>query len=271
MKTLVGLTTGLLVAGLLASPHQAVSQDSMEALGPAPSEAPRADRDFFFQRPYFTISLRGGAFMPRARGQFYDSTFERFTVDRGDLNTFTGGADLGLWVGNHVEVFGSIDLASVTQDSEYRDWVEESELGEEPITQTTRILYGPAVSVGLKGFPLGRGERISQFIWVPADWSPYLSAGVGALGYEVEQWGDWVVESGADTGLIFNDEFNHDDLTVMSFVGAGLEVTLRPRLGFVIDTRYIMGEDRLRGDYREFDRPLDLSGLRVTAGLSFRL
>ncbi len=270
-KMMAGLTTGLIVAGLLGVPLQAEAQSSLESPGSPSGETAGADRDFFFQRPHFSVSLRGGAFMPRAEGQFYDSTFERFTMDRGDLNTFTGGADLGIWMGNHVEVFGSVDMASVTQDSEYRDWVEETDLGELPITQTTRLRYGPSVSLGVKGFPLGRGEQISQFIWVPADWSPYLSAGVGAIGYQVEQWGDWVVESGEDIGLIFSDEFNHEDVTFMSFIGGGLEVTLRPRLGFILDTRYILGEDRMRGDYREFDRPLDLSGLRVTAGLSFRL
>lgn len=245
---------------------------SAETAPPAADQTRPAEPDFFFGRPHFTVTLRGGAFLPRARGQFYEEyAFERFTLDRGDLTSFTGGMDLGIWAGERIEIFGSLDLASVTRDSEYRDWEEITDAGPLPIRQTTRLRTGPILSLGAKVYPLPRGEQLGQFIWVPSNVAPYLSGGIGGMGYEVEQWGDWVVEVGENMGDIFTDEFSHADATFITFIGAGTDISLRRSLSLNLDARYISGEDRLTGDFGEFDRPLDLSGLRLTAGLSYRL
>ncbi|GEM_PF-276324 len=248
-------------------------------LTPEPDPAPQPgfqaraqDPDFQFRRPLISLSLRGGAFLPRAQGQFYDFIFRELTLDAGDLRSFTGGAELGFWVGEFAEVFASLDLTGVTRDVEWRDWDEEINGTFIPITQTVRLRNGPAVSVGLKGYPLGRGEQLSRFIWTPSPVAPFVSGGVGIMGYEVEQWGDWVVTQPGDPnfGSIFTDEFSYSDQTLLSFLGAGADVSLGPRLGVTLEGRYIWSEDRLGGDFVSFDRPLDLSGLRLTAGLSYR-
>lgn len=297
-RTLNGLAALVLLAlptsmaasqSLTATPFSEVSQGVTEAQPAGESgsvasgqstpatrrgatQRPSAEPDYFFGRPHFTVTLRGGAFLPRARGQFYqDYAFDRFTLDRGDLTSFTGGVELGLWVGEQVEIFGSLDLAAVTRDSEYRDWEEPTPTGPIPITQTTHLRTGPTLGLGAKVYPLGRGDQLSQLIWIPARASPYLAAGIGGMGYEVEQWGDWVVEVGDNVGDIFTDEFSHADITFITFLGAGMDLSLRRSLSLTLDARYIRGEDRMTGDFRDFDRPLDLSGLRLTAGLSYRL
>lgn len=275
-----------LAMGLLVLPSVLAAEIPQEAQSPTPQEAQSHedarsealadatgsdDPDFFFGRPFWSVNLRAGAFLPRASGQFYDFAFERFTLDRGDFRSFTGGADLGLWVNDHLELVVSADVASSTQRSEYRDWWEETPQGDSlGIGQSTRLTYGPALSVGAKVYPMARGEHLSRFVWVPNQVAPYLSAGLGVMGYELEQWGDWVVETGPDEGLIFTEEFQTSDANFITFLGAGLDYMLRPRIALNLDARYTWGEDKMGGDFSDFDRPLDLSGLRLTAGLSYR-
>lgn len=266
----------LVAVGLFWGPsaEPTSSREARVEVGPETHAQARAqDPDFRFQRPAISLSLRGGAFLPRAQGQFYDFIFEELTLNAGDLRSFSGGAELGFWIGEFAELFASLDLTGVTRDVEWRDWDEEINGTLVPITQTVRLRNGPAISLGIKGYPLGRGEQLGQFIWTPSAVAPFISGGVGLMGYELEQWGDWVVTAPGDPdfGRIFNDEFSHNDLTFLSFLGAGADLSLGPRLGLSLEGRYIWSEDRLGGDFLSFDRPLDLSGLRLTAGLSYRL
>jgi|GEM_PF-504401 len=274
-----GLTLALAFVALplvlVAQPPQEGQMQSQWEVATAEAgpgdEAGPDDPDFFFGRPFWTVSLRAGAYLPRASGQFYDFAFERFTLNRGDFRSFAGGADVGLWVNDHLELQASVDVASSTQRSEYLDWWEETPQGDSlGIEQSTRLTYGPAVTVGARVFPTGRGEHLSRFVWVPNQVAPYLSAGVGVMGYELEQWGDWVVETGPDEGLIFTEEFDTSDANVVTYLGAGVDYMLRPRIALNLDARYTWGEDKMGGDFSDFDRPLDLSGLRLTAGLSYR-
>lgn len=266
------LTAGVLMAPATETTPPGVSADEARSGAESHLQVRAREPDFHFGRPLVSVSLRGGAFLPRAQGQFYDFVFRELTLDSGDLRSFTGGAELGFWLGDFLELFGSMDLTGVTRDVEWRDWDEEINGTFVPITQTVRLRSGPAVSVGFKGFPLGRGEQLSQFIWAPSPVAPFLSGGVGFVWYELEQWGDWVVTSPGDPnfGSIFTDDFSYSNQSLMTFVGAGADVALRGRLGLTLEGRYIWAEDRLGGDFRSFDRPLDLSGLRLTAGLSYR-
>jgi len=248
--------------------HAPTSPHGIDARSHAPP--PGQSPDFFFSRPSVSIVVRAGGFLPRAEGQFFDFAFDRFTLDRSDFRSFNGGVDLGVWVSDRFEIFGSLDLASTTQRSEYRDWVEETDQGELPIQQSTQLRQGPAVTAGLKFYPTARGESVSQFIWIPDRVSPYLSGGLGGTGWKVEQAGDWVVEEGANAGAIFTDRFVSDGFSFISFLGAGVDITLRPRMALNLDSRVVMGRGDMDQDFIQFTRPLDLSGLRVSAGLSFR-
>jgi hypothetical protein len=254
---------GFLAAFLMPAP----GASDLGAQSPSPQ---MGDRDFFLGQPTWTVTLRGGAFVPRAQSQFYDFIFERFTVDRGDLLSATGGVELGVWLGNHFEATGGLDLAAVTRRTEYIDWVEETDQGFIPIEQATRFRYGPILSFGVKAYPLGRGQGFGQFAWVPNRVSPFVSAGIGASWWALEQWGDWVVEEGENEGMIFTDTFESRGTSRITSLGAGVEISVRPRVAITLDTRYLWGDGDLSGDFASFVRPLDLSGVRATAGLSFR-
>jgi hypothetical protein len=234
------------------------------------------DPDFFFQRPVWTLTIRGGGFFPRAQGQFFDFAVEEFTLSRGDFRGFSGGGDVGVWLTDRLEIMGSVDVASVTRQSHYPTdvWVEVTPQGDElPIRQTTRLRQGPTVTAGLKFYPTARGEQLSQFMWVPSQVAPYLSGGVGGVAWNVELWGDFVDESdvGEDgTFGIITSDFTSDGFSFASFLGAGVDITLTPRMSLTLDSRYLWSEGQMDQDFSEFTRPLDLSGLRLSAGLSFR-
>jgi hypothetical protein len=243
-------------------------QGSLDSTSPVVQPAERAD--FSFGRPSVTLTLRGGAFAPRAQGQFFDFAFDNFTLDRGDLRGLAFGADVGVWVGDHLEVMASMDMAGVTRRTEDRNYLEPTPQGDLPIFQSTRLRYGPAVTAGVRVFPIGRGDEVSRFIWIPTRVSPFLSAGIGGSGWRLEQEGDFVDDTSEEDPFIFTDHFSSDGISFISFVGGGLEMTLSPRLALVLDSRYVFGEGQMDQDFIRFAQPLDLSGLRLTAGLSFR-
>jgi hypothetical protein len=245
-------------------------QGTLDSASPGPVVESAERADFSFGRPSVTLTLRGGAFAPRAQGQFFEFAFDEFTLARGDLRGLAFGADLGVWVGDHVEVMASLDMAGVTRRTESRDYVEPTPQGDVPIFQSTRLRYGPAITAGVRVFPIGRGEELSRFVWIPDRVSPFLSAGLGGTGWRLEQEGDFVDDSSEEDPFIFTDQFSSDGIAFTSFVGGGLEMTLTPRLALVLDSRYVFGEGQMDRDFIQFAQPLDLSGLRLTAGLSFR-
>jgi hypothetical protein len=91
---------------------------------------------------------------------------------------------------------------------------------------------------------------------------------VGYMGYSVRQWGDFVYED--DDGLwIQSDDLNADGGSGLFYASAGADVTLRRNLALTLEGRYQWSEDEL-GQSFALGAPLDLSGLRLTAGLSVR-
>lgn len=275
---MIHLLRGFTALGLLAAvsvstaPAAGALQaaDGSAAIGAARAVPVPTNPDFFLGRPSWSVSARGGAFFPRADGQFYDFIFERFTVEPEDLTGFTGGLELGVWLGNHLELVAALDGAGVTRQTEYLYWEEDTGGSFLAIEQATRFRYGPTLGFGLKAYPLGRGESVGQFAWLPRRVSPFAVGTVGVAWWSLEQWGDWVVEEGPNTGDIFTDRFETRGTSRIVALGGGVDITLRPRVALTLDSRYLWGEGDLRGDFREFVQPLDLSGLRVTAGLSFR-
>lgn len=249
----------LLLATAFAGPVQAAEPDPASP-----------DPDFLFGAPRFSVSLLGGVFLPRAQGQFYDVTFQRFTLDRDDFVSFTGAVEVDVRLTDRVAWILSLEGSGTTQESQYRDWEEDTDFGPIPIRQSTRLVRGPSASTGLKIYPLGQGESLSQFVWVPSQVVPYASAGVGGSAYLLEQWGDWVLEVGPDEGSIVTEQYSSRGAALVAHGAVGVDITLQPRLAFTLESRYLWSRAELRDDYDENWEPIDLSGLRLSAGISYR-
>ncbi len=234
---------------------------------PSPAAGPTApaSRDFLFRRPAVSLGVKGGLFQWRAQGQLYDFTVDRFTAERSDFRGGDLGIELGLWPTDRWGLTIGIDGSSTTLHTEDRDW---EEADGTPIFQSTRVQQGPALMVGLRGYLLPRGEQLSRFAWVPSRAAPFLAAGAGYTSYAFEQEGDFVEES-PEGALIFAERFESQGSSWVTWVGGGTDVTLTPRLALTLEGRYQWGDDELSGDFRRFE-PIDLSGLRLTAGLSVR-
>ena len=236
-----------------------------------------ADPDFLFEPPKFSIGVRGGMFFHGANSDLFDFTEERFTIDRCknlsvDTCSFRGisfGVEGAVWLGSRAEVTLGLDGSRVTLNSEYRDFVEDDGTSEGlPIRQTTQLTEGVALSVGARWYFFDRGERLGQFIWIPRRWNAFVSGGGGLTGYELSLAGDFVDES---DGAISTAQFISDGYTFFPFLGAGLEYAISDHTAFMLEGRYLWGNDKLGTDFQsDFLDPLDLSGARLTAGFYYR-
>jgi hypothetical protein len=266
MVFVLALSSPAMAQGIGDGPESgALAASSAPAAAPTVEAAPPGSPDFLFRRPPFSVGVKGGLFQWRARGQLYDFTVDQFTADRSDFRGGDLGLEIGIWPTDRWGITLGVEGTSTTLNTEDRLW---EEADGTPIFQSTRVRQGPSVTVGARGFLLPRGESLSRFAWVPNRVAPFVSAGAGYTGYAFEQEGDFVEET--DEGaLIFAERFESQGSAPILWLGGGTEVSLSPRLALTLEGRYQWGEDDLGGDFRRFE-PIDLSGLRLSAGLAVR-
>ena len=207
-------------------------------------------------------------FFHRADSDLFTFTEDRFTVDRSDYRGVSFGGEISYWLGERWEVNAAVDGSRVTLDSEYRDLVEDD--GSEdglPIRQRTRLTEGPVFSVGGRWYVNDRGSRLGQFAWTPTPWNAFVGGGAAASSYALQLSGDFVNETDSS---ISTNEFRSTGTAFLPFVSAGAERSLSDRVAFVVEGRYFWGNEALSRDFADFVDPLDLSGLRVTAGIFLR-
>ena len=256
----------------ILGPVSLCAQDLPRAFG-----LPDPNPDFLFQQPRFSIGVRGGLFFHGASSDLFDFTEERFTIDRCDFLSvdtcaFRGvsfGAEGGVWLGPRAELTLGLDGSGVTLDSQYRDFVEEDGTAEgQPIRQSTQLTEKPALSIGVRWYLADRGEQLGQFVWLPRSWNAFVAGGAGVTGYELTLWGDFVNEVDS---LISPEKFTSSGHAFFPFLGAGFEYAFSNHAALVVEGRYLWGRDNLGRDFdQDFVEPLDLSGARLTLGLSYR-
>jgi hypothetical protein len=223
------------------------------------------DPDFLFRRPMVSIMARGGVLAYRADGtdDLFAFARERFTLDGSDFRAVSIGIEVGVWLGSRGELTAALDGSRVTSRSEVRDWVE---LDGSPIRQTTQVAQGPALSVGLRGYLFERGEELGRFVWIPRNWNAFLGGGVGVTGYRFEQWGDFVDER---DGSIFTTSTAATGSPFLSYLSAGGELRMTPRISLLFEGRHQWARADMPPHHSGFD-PVDLSGTRLTAGVSYQ-
>jgi hypothetical protein len=229
-----------------------------------PSHAQHAGDGFLFHPPAGTLGFRGGFAYAMANSDVFSFVTNQLTVDRFDFSSPTFGANIAIRLSSSTDILFDASYANSSHRSEFRDWVDQNDL---PIEQTSSLRRIP-ITLGLRRYITSRGRSIGQFAWVPARRALYLGVGGGMMEYKFDQIGDFIDFS---TLNVFHDEFVSQAWTPVAHAAAGLDVAFGGGFSMVnIEARYTWARGPMGPDYVGFNR-IDLSGLALTAGLTFRL
>ncbi len=245
----------LFLAGPLAF---AGSDDTMD---PAAVQDRAGEPDFSFTAPKGFLGFRIGKFFPQADSELFDMITSDLTLEKRDFRAWDFGMDGGVDLHERVELIFSFDYSRRTKASEFRDFVDENDL---PITQTTKIEQIPLTG-GVKLLLVPRGQGVGRYAWLPSALVPYIGGGAGILWYRFQQEGDFVDESDFE---IFPAHLKSSGWTPTVYAGGGADIRVFKSAFLTLDLRYVWAKPELDRDFVSFDE-LDLSGLRVSAGLQF--
>ena len=229
---------------------------------PTAASAQAGGPGFLFRRPTMSIGIKGGYARAQAGSEVFNFARDELTLEVGDFASSAWGAEVAIRVTERLDIAGELGATRSRKWSEFRDWVDLDDL---PIEQSTTFLRVP-MTLSVKYYLRDRGRSVSDFAWVPEKWSPYIGAGGGALWYRFKQEGDFVDFQTLD---IFYELFESEGTTGTAHVMTGVDVSLSPRVVLTGEGRYSWGRADMGRDFVDFDK-IDLSGFRVTAGLSFR-
>ncbi len=232
--------------------------------------AQQEEPDFLFGAPRGAISVRGGYLLASANSEIYELFSKDLTIQASDFNAFVLGIDGALTLHPRLDVLLGFEYSRAAVDSEYRDFEEDNGA---PITQTTELRTFP-LSASIKVYVTPRGREISRFAFVPSKARPYVGAGAGLIWYKLEQAGDFVDFTDL---AIFSEQFSSSGWSTETHVFGGLDLQLSPRWYLSFEGRYVWANAELvencavefeTGCFVGFD-PIDLSGLRITAGFNY--
>lgn len=223
---------------------------------------PRGGDGFFFKRPSVTLAIRGGAVRPDANGELFDFVSRELTVDRGDFLSGSGVADVSVALRGRTEVQFTAGFSYRDVKSEYRDFIDNNDM---PIEQSTSFRRVP-LTLGLKYNLADPGRSVSQYVWIPARFAPYVSGGGGMMYYRFEQHGDFVDFQTFD---VFSDRLKTSGWSGMAYGALGGTWTLTRSVGLNTEVRYDYAKAPVRQDFEGFNR-IALSGVGLTAGFLFR-
>jgi opacity protein-like surface antigen len=234
---------------------------AMLALAPA-AGAQQGGDGFLFRPPVGAITIRGGIARALGNSDVFDFSRERLTLGSNAFTGFDVGADLAINLSDRLDVVVGASHARSSAKSEFRRFVDQSDL---PIEQTTTLARTP-ITASVRAYLAPRGRSIGRFAWVPNRVAPYVGAGGGAMWYQFRQAGDFVDEQTLD---VFPATLRSSGWTPTAHGLAGVEFALSPHVALSTEARYTWARAAMSDDFTNFDR-IDLSGLVATAGLSLR-
>ena len=234
--------------------------------------APAPEPDFLFGRPRMSFGLRGLWHRARAGSDFYDFVNEELFVprspeddhdnpDHGLLNFDAPGIsfDFGYGVTSRLDVRVGVDYAESLNESELRNWIGEDGL---PYTQHTELSQTD-VRAELAFALAPRGRSIGQYAWIPGRVVPYVGAGLSFVRHDLRQAGEFVDEIG-----YFEDAFTSTGWGTGVHLFGGVDIRMTRHAFLNAEVRHVEAGARLGDDFAGFD-PIDLGGLRISAGVRF--
>ena len=228
---------------------------------PSPAAAQGSGQGFLFKKPAFRVGLRGGYTLASASGGVLDHAQDQLTLGKRDFDASVWGIEFATVARERLDVAVDVRVSRSKTGSEMREWVDLDDL---PIEQTTTFTRVP-VTLSAKFYLRDRGRAISEFVWIPEKWAPFIGAGGGVLWHQFEQNGDFVDIETLDI-LYFNLETS--GWTPTGHVFAGVDISISSRLFWTLEGRYAFGSAQT-GPAFAFD-DLNLSGLQATIGLGAR-
>ena len=270
------LALAVLAAFLDLFPVMAFGENAREA-GAQIEEAPLPRLDFQIDEPRMSLGFRGGWAFNRSKGEIYDFLTDELTLSKSDFDAPAFTVDFSWRLISWLDVVFGVEYSGREQKSEDRHF---TEVNGNPINQKTRLTQVP-LTLSLKIYPIGRGEKVGQYAWIRKTVVPYFGGGIGGTWYELKQKGDFV-DRDPDPGdcplppppnppaCIFSDTFTSDDWTFAQHAFAGLDIKLTRSFGLILEGRYYWADADLKGDYVGFN-PIDLDGARAMIGFNWKL
>jgi hypothetical protein len=221
---------------------------------------------FFFHRPNFSLSVRGGLDRPTASSDVWNFSTTNLTLNKGDFIAAGYQVDLGARVTNRLEIVAASGMTDRTASSEFRKFIDNND---KPIEQRTRLRRVP-VTLGVKYALTAPEERLGRLAWVPARFTPWVGAGGGAMNWSFSQIGDFV---DFQTLNVFAQTYAASGWTPMVYANVGLDLKLSTRLGLTGDIRYSAARGSLSAEGSKFIgfNRIDLSGTAATMGITVRM
>lgn len=243
----------------------------------APVSAPELDaqeRDFLLKTPQITLSVRGGYSIPRAGGgngtqSIWDFTRKHLTVETSDFAGPYVAAEVGVRASERLDLVLGFGYSASSTQSEFRDYIGADSL---PIAQTTEFVTKP-VTIGLKAYLMPRGRSIGSFAWVPRNFNAFAGIAGGMVWYRFEQYGEFVDYQTSEI-FVTNLQSAERGPTLQLFTGVDLGISRHMML--TGEARYSFAKGAIQHDYHGYSDfagfpDLDLAGLKVSAGITFRL
>ncbi len=258
---LAGLALALvLVLGagpaLAAPAHDQISSST----GTEQQQEPKRSADFLFGPPRGSVGVRGHWTFASAGSDLFDFVTRQLTIDKSDFNSPGIAADFAVAITPRLDTQFGFEWNKSTQQSEYRDFVDNNFL---PITQVTSLKTIQLMG-GVRFALTPRGHDVSRFAWVPRRVVPYVGAGAGVVYYDFLQTGDFVDFQNLS---VFADVFRSKGWAPGGHAFGGVDLQIYRGLYGTFEGRYTRAAGELGRDFIDFD-PIDLSGFRVSAGIN---
>jgi hypothetical protein len=211
------------------------------------------------------FDVRFGAYFPSANSNLFADVSSLYTrgaafgtatppgLTQSDWEGFFGGVEYNHKIVKNVELAVSFDWYGKTLDTSYRDYVRPDD---SPILQTLRLQIMP-IGVSVRIVPTSRRARVA----------PFVVAGVDAMVYEYEEFGDFVDFFDPDLTVI-PDSFISNGVGFGVHAGGGLRVALSDDFAIVGEARYYWSETDMADDFQA--NRIDLGGVAVTVGFHVR-
>jgi hypothetical protein len=223
---------------------------------------------YLFGQPTMQFTLRGGFSRPGASSDLFTESFDMFTLKKSSFMAPDVGAEIGIRLAPRLDLTLGAEYAGRSTKSEYRSFYDNNR---QPIEQTTTFQRIP-LTAGLKAYLAPRGRSIGTLAWIPSAVVPWVGAAAGATKYHFVQEGDFIGSAPAGAPLPIHSDRLESHGWGFAWQGmGGVDLNMSTRTALTIDARYTRSQASLDGRYFQGYQDLDLSGVSLGFGLTFRL